>query len=171
MNEPNAGSPSPDELERVVHRLSVVEENLKQLSEERTFLRERIIELMVDAGHKQRDTLVDGQPVVLRVQERRKVRYDEERLRQRLGERYRRILAPDTKKMRKHAKELGPVLEPHLELIGTPTPDLVQAAIADGVVTAAEFRGAFRKDTTRSLYMRRLTSKKTDPNTGENVPY
>ena len=166
-----AGRGSGDELEQAVHRLAEVEENLKQLNEERSFLRERIVELMVDAGTKQRDALVDGEPVVLRVQERRKVKYDEERLRQRLGERYRRILAPDTRKIRKHAKELGPALEPHLELIGTPTPDLVQAAIAEGVVSADEFRGAFRKDTTRSLYMRRLTTKKTDPNTGENVPY
>ena len=171
MEQERPGRVASDELEQAAHRLTEVEQALAQLNEERTFLRERIAELMVDAGQTQRDTLVDGQPVVFRVQTRRKVRYDETKLSQRLGDRYRRILAPDAKKIRKHVDELGSVLAPHLELIGSPTPDRVQAAIAEGVVSADEFRGAFRKETARSLYMRRLAGKKSGPGADENVPY
>lgn len=171
MDETNENAPTPGDLRQTVRRLTEVELILAQAKEERVFLRQRIVELMTADDEQQRQLDLDGQPVVLRVQVKRKVSYDEEKLRERLGERYRRILTPDARKLRKHVMELGPALEPHLELIGSPAPDLVQSAIAEGVVTAAEFKGAFRKDTTRTLSVRRPKPRTAEPTGGENTPY
>jgi hypothetical protein len=73
------------------------------------------------------------------------VEYDEEKLRARLGNRYRTLLEPDLKKLRAELPNLGNELEPLLERIGSPSPERVKAAIEGGTVSSAEFKGAFSK--------------------------
>ncbi len=163
--------PVPDDLLAILRRLNEVDQILEQAKEERVFLRERIVELMAANQQRERRMDVDGQPMMLRVQVRRKVRYDEEVLRERLGDRYRQILAPDARKVRKHAAELGPALDEHLELIGSPTPERVQSAIEGGLVSADEFRGAFKKDTTRVLNVRRAPQKAGEVSADEDRPF
>lgn len=73
------------------------------------------------------------------------VEYDEEKLRTRLGDRYRTLLEPDLKKLRAELPRLGNELEPLLERIGSLSPDKVKAAVEAGTVSADEFKGAFSK--------------------------
>jgi ElaB/YqjD/DUF883 family membrane-anchored ribosome-binding protein len=73
------------------------------------------------------------------------VEYDEDKLRARLGNRYRILLEPDLKKLRAELPNLGNELEPLLERIGSPSPEKVKAAIEGGTVSAGEFKGTFTK--------------------------
>ena len=171
MDRANEIPSVPDDLQAILRRLTEVDQILEQAKEERVFLRERIVELMTANQERQRRIEVDGQPMMLRVHVRRKVRYDEEVLRERLGDRYRQILSPDARKVRKHAAELGDALDEHLELIGSPTPDRVQAAIEGGLVRADEFRGAFRKDTTRVLNVRKAPQRAAEVSADEDRPF
>lgn len=82
--------------------------------------------------------------------------YGEDALHERLGERYRMLLAPDLRKLRAHVDELGQQLTPAMmDKVGSPAPEKVKAAIESGVVRLEEFKGAFRKEETVSVAVAR----------------
>lgn len=143
------------ELEQVLERLDRVDEQLDLLQLDKKQLRERIAELMKQLGH---DRLkVDGGDHItsLRLTRRTAVKYDEELLRERLGERYRSILEPEMKRVRKQMPEIEHLLEPVLDLVGAPTRERVEQQIVGGALSPADFAGAFEKTTTDVLYVQR----------------
>jgi hypothetical protein len=73
------------------------------------------------------------------------IEYNESLLRERLGERYSTILAPDLRKIRLHLDRIESVFSPILDLVGTPAPERVRSAIETGAVNKDEFTGAFKK--------------------------
>lgn len=73
------------------------------------------------------------------------VEYDEETLRQRLGDRYFSLLEPDIRKLRTQLTTLDNELQPLLDRIGSPSADKVKAAVQAGTVSMTEFKGAFTK--------------------------
>jgi hypothetical protein len=80
----------------------------------------------------------------------------EGKLRQRLGDRYRRILAPDMKKIRQNLSRVAELLDPLLETVGSPVPERVKLAIDNGTVRKEEFAGAFKKTTRRIVSVGRV---------------
>ena len=147
------------ELERVLERLDEVDEKIELLQLDKTQLRERIAELMGMLG---RDRIkVDGgdHTTSLRLTRRTHITYDEGVLRERLGDRYRSILEPEMKRIRKHLPEIGHLLEPALDLVGAPTRERVEQQILEGSLSASDFAGAFDKNTTDVLYVRRSVSQ------------
>lgn len=147
------------ELDQLLARLDQVDEQIDLLQLDKRQLRDCIAELMRLQG---RDRLkVEGldHTTSLRLTRRTTVKYDEELLRDRLGDRYRSILEPEMKRVRKHLPEIEHLLEPALDLVGAPSRERVERCILDGTVAAADFAGAFDKNTTDVLYVRRSVSQ------------
>lgn len=136
-------------------RYSEIEQKLAALNEEREQIRTQIKSHLLGTG---RHFLVAHQPnesFEIEVKHRVNVTYDEAKLKQRLGERYRLILEPDLKKLRQNLPQLKPALTPYLELIGSPTKERVQEKITSGEMQLDDFRGAFEKTSVDTLYIRR----------------
>jgi len=150
-----APSLSP-ELAAALRRYLELQQAEQRLRAEKAALQEQL------AGHMagQRLTywypVLDGQPLKVRSVATAVVEYDEAALRARLGPRYTAILAPDLKKLRRHLPELGAALAPVLDLVGAPAPDRVKAAIAQGLVRAEDFAGAFTKTVKRQFAVSRV---------------
>lgn len=74
------------------------------------------------------------------------IEYNEELLRERLGEeKYRSILSVDWKCVRENFEKLKPFMTPVIELVGVPSADKVKAGIESGALDRAAFSGAFVK--------------------------
>ena len=101
-----------------------------------------------------RDTVIGDTCLRAAVRTSTVVDYDEEGLRLRLGPRYKTVLEPDIKKIRKNLAELQPVLEPHLDTIGSVSRDLVQQNILSGELSSADFAGLFSKREKNVLYVK-----------------
>ncbi len=142
MNE--AATPTP-ELRDVLLEYEKVQQEEKALSERKAALKEKLAMHMRSLHATEWMPDVDGRLFKVRYRQATSVEYDEEALRQRLGDRYRHVLGPDPRKVRRHLDEIAPLLEPSLEIIGSPVPNKVKEAIATGVVSADEFKGAFTK--------------------------
>jgi len=143
------------ELEKTLSRYLEIQQEERRLAEEKNRLREVLMAHMDRTGRNFWFPVLAGQELKVRYSSTTQVRYDEELLRQRLAERYVRVLAPDPRKVREHLAEVEPCLEPVLAIIGSPTPDKVRAAILAGVVAKEEFRGAFEKSLKRLLVVSR----------------
>jgi hypothetical protein len=149
------GTPLSPELGKTLARYLEIQQEERRLAEEKNRLRDVLAAHMDKMGRSLWFPIVAGQELKVRYNSVPQVLYNEELLRQRLGERYVRILAPDPKKLREHLAEIEPDLEPLLPLIGSPTPDKVRAAVEAGVVAKEEFRGAFEKSLKRILAVSR----------------
>ncbi len=136
--------PSP-ELTAVLREYEEIQREEKALKERKTALKDKLAAHMQALRATEWMPQVDGRSFKVRYRETVVINYDEETLRQRLGERYRQVLGPDLRKLRHHLDEVAPLLEPQLGIIGSPVPDKVKAAIASGLVSADEFKGAFEK--------------------------
>ena len=132
-----------------------IEETLKeytQLQQEEQALKERKHALQEKLkAHLRSDQQniwypeIDGARLKVSYRSVPQVEYDEEKLRERLGDRYSILLEPDIKKLRAELPNLGNELEPLLDRIGSPSPEKVKAAVESGTVSADEFKGAFTK--------------------------
>lgn len=69
------------------------------------------------------------------------------------------VLAPDLKKIRHCLTDLTPVLAPVLDRVGSPDPDKVRAAVERGIVTTADFTGAFQKNVRRVVSVARVRTE------------
>ena len=156
------------ELDRLTAQLEVVEQQLKQLAEDKQQIRDRITELLLLLGTDKLQVDLDDCSVNLKLTRRVRVQYDEQVLQQRLGDRYRSILAPDMKRMRKHMGEIEHLLEPAMDLIGAPSRDRVELCVQAGTMSVSDFVGAFDKQTTTTLYVRRARPRKEDD---QDAPY
>jgi hypothetical protein len=135
----------PPAVEQLLLRYLEIQENQRQLDEEKARLRDQLAEYLRDWQAPFWHPVVGGQPLKVRVKRDTEVVYQEELLRQRLGERYALILRPDPAKLRKHLTEITGCLQPVLDLVGSPHRDAVRDAIGNGTVRKEEFAGAYEK--------------------------
>ena len=150
------------ELGHVLSRYLAIQQEERRLAEEKRSLQDVLMRHMHGMGRDFWYPVVGGQDLKVRYTATPQVRYDEERLRQRLGDRYVHILGPDPRKLRAHLAEIEPLLEPMLPVIGSPTPDKVRSAIASGIVAKEEFQGAFEKSVKRTLIVSRAKPLDTE---------
>jgi hypothetical protein len=133
------------EIERLLGRYLQIQDETRRLDEEKGRLKGRL------AGHLAGFTepfwfpVVAGQALKIRVHHDTDFTYNEELLRQRLGERYPQILKPDPTKVRRHLAEVEELLRPALDLVGSPHRDQVRLAVERGAVPKDAFAGAFEK--------------------------
>ncbi len=146
------------ELAAALRRYLEIQRDEQRLQEEKETLRETIGGFMTQRRLEWWYPEVDGQPLKVRFHESAAFEYDEAILRDRLGERYAVILAPDLRKIRRCLPEIGPALAPLMDKIGSPSPDKIRAAIEQGTVRREEFTGAFKKTTKRLVAVMRKRS-------------
>ena len=143
------------ELETVLHEYRENERKLDALTEEKQRLRERIQRLLRAMGKACYDATLGDEQLVLSLKTRTEVQYDEERLRQKLGQRYHLILEPDVKKIRRSLSALRTALSPYLDRIGSPSRELVRKRILSGELAQEDFQGTFEKTEKTTLYVKK----------------
>ena len=150
--EPDTAMPA--ETANAIRRYMEIQREMSRLEQEKEELRNLIAkELEGRVPASWRPTL-DAKPLVVMHGFRTTVKYDEDILRERLGDRYREILEIDGTKIRKNRELVRPLLESVLDQVGTPQASRVESAIRSGAVTADEFRGAFKKTATPFVSIR-----------------
>ena len=144
----------PAETAQAIRRYMEIQREMARLEQEKEELRNLIAkELDGQVPASWRPTL-DAKPLVVMHGYRTTVKYEEDILRERLGDRYHEILEIDGTKIRKNRELVRPYLEAVLDQVGTPQAARVEAAIRSGTVTPDEFRGAFRKTVTPFVSIR-----------------
>ena len=135
------------EIEEVLKEYTALQQEEQTLKERKHALQEKL------KAHLRTDDKniwypeVDGVRLKVSYRSTSNVEYDEELLRQRLGEHYNSLFEPDIKKLRTELPNLGNERAPLLNRIGSPSPDKVKAAVENRAVSADEFKGAFTKTT------------------------
>ena len=162
---------TPTDLTALVLQLDELEGQLKQLNERKKELREQLKGALQRAGLREHATPMGDHTIRLKLRQTVKVRYDEEVLKQRLGERYSLLLEPDARRMRKHMDVVAPLLDPVLDLVGTPSRDLVAQLVKEGTFSVEDFAGAFEKEKKATLYVQRVKPRATGPTEDERKPY
>ena len=157
--------PTP-ELRQILLEYEDIQRQERALRDQKEALREKLVTHMRSLQAAEWTPEIDGRPFKVRYRHSASVEYDEELLRQRLGDRYRQVLGPDPRKVRRHLDEVAHLLEPSLDIVGSPMPDKVKAAIASGLVSADEFKGAFNK--TQKDYI--AVSQPTRPSAAASNP-
>ena len=151
-NEPDTAIPA--ETAQAIRRYMEIQREMARLEQEKEDLRNLIVkELEGQVPGSWRPTL-DSKPLIVMHGYRTTVKYDEALLKERLGRRYYEILELDGTKIRKNRELVRPYLEAVMDQIGTPQATRVESAIRAGIVTAEEFRGAFKKTTTPFVSIR-----------------
>ena len=164
-------TPTPVDISGLVQQLDEVEGHLKQLNEHKKELREQLTDALKQAGLKEHATPMGDHTIRLKLRQSVKVCYDEELLKERLGERYSLLLEPDARRMRKHMDVIAPLLDPVLDLVGTPSRDLVAAHVKEGTFSIDDFAGAFDKEKKATLYVQRVKPRAPGPTADEEKPY
>lgn len=146
------------EIESLLQEYLALQDEEKRIKETKARLKDEIAGYM--AEHKQSVWVphVNDQPVRVTCRRTVRVAYDEPLLRERLGERYVRLLRPDPRKLRKELDTIEPLLAGVMDRVGSPDPDRVRRAIESGEATIEEFRDAFRK--TEAVYV--TVSRRSD---------
>lgn len=134
-----------EELLSVLSRYLAIQQEERRLQEEKDGLQKRLADYMEAGGMGQWFPEVGGQRLLVRYRKTVRVEYDEEMLRARLGDRYRALLRPDIRKIKRNLEAVEPSLSGVLELVGSPAPEKVKEAVASGRVKVEEFAGAFTK--------------------------
>jgi hypothetical protein len=142
MNEP--------EFDAAVARYLEIQAARDALENERRELADRLGEHLASLGASRFERVLGSRLVAITRRETVRVRYDEELLRARLGERYGRILAFDPKKAKTCSDRLREWLGDRFAEVGTPDREKVRDLIESGEATAREFSGAFHREV-RSL--------------------
>jgi len=147
MSEPYEGKPElTPEIEATLKRYRAVQEEQKRLGEEKQELKQKILDHISTRSNMQWLVDVGGERLKIVSRPESVVKYDEDVLRQRLGNRYRAILSPDMKKIKAELPKATQLLDPIIEEIGSPDAEKVKKAFQDGVVAKEEFAGAFEKE-------------------------
>ncbi len=167
--EPDTAMPDtamPAETAQAIRRYIEIQREMARLEQEKEDLRHLIVkELEGQVPGSWRPTL-DAKPLIVMHGYRTTVKYDEALLKERLGRRYYEILELDGTKIRKNRELVRPYLEAVMDQIGTPQATRVESAIRAGIVTAEEFRGAFKKTTTPFVSIRVDTAPGASTSTG-----
>lgn len=155
--------------EEAIRRYQQIQREIARLEQERERLRDLLVkELDGKFPSKWRST-IDGKPILIVHEYKTSVRYDEPLLKERLGIRYVDILEIDGAKIRKNRELVRPLLASVLDKIGTPAASRVEAAVKSGLVSAADFQGAFHKVVTPYISIR--ADKPRSAPSALDVPY
>lgn len=146
----------PDELQAVLKEYSKLQGEERAIRERKSELQALLAAHMQSLNAAEWLPTVDGQLYKVRYRKSVRVDYDEALLSERLGDRYAALLRPDIKKMRAQLDALEPHLKDALDLIGSPDPGKVKAAIESGLASTEEFKGAFEKKETVQVSVTRL---------------
>ena len=139
------GTTLTPEIEKLLGRYLQIQDETRRLDEEKARLKERLAGHLADFTEPFWCPVVAGQGLRIRVQHVTDFNYNEELLRQRLGERYLQILKPDPAKLRRNLSAVEDLLRPALDLVGSQQRDQVRAAVERGDVPKDAFAGAFEK--------------------------
>lgn len=134
------------EVQDALRRYLAIQQEERRLREEKKALQQILIARLGGPESQTWYPELDGERLRVRFLHSVVIRYDETLLRSRLGARYPMILAPDPYKVRRHLPELAGILEPVLDLVGSPHPDKVRQAVQQRLVTVQQFEGAFTKE-------------------------
>lgn len=156
-------SPSHQDLDDLLLRYDTVLQQLDALQEQKDELRREIQERMLADGRAGAEIESGGKVLKATVRTRRVVEYDEVLLRERLGERYRLVLAPDMRKIKANLEAVEPLIGPLIEQCGSPSQERVREAIESGALQREDFRGAFSSEERSTLYVRRQASRGDPP--------
>jgi seryl-tRNA(Sec) selenium transferase len=149
----------PSEIESALKRYLEIQHEEQRLKREKADLQEKIGEFMAGLKKKYWYPALDGVTLKVRYRETSVIEYDESLLRERLGERYAAIVAPDSRKIRLHLDQIESLFTPILDLVGTPAPERVRSAIETGIVNKDEFTGAFKKTVKSYVAVSKATAK------------
>ena len=158
------GTPQlPAEVEATLVRYLAIQEEERRLDEEKATLRDRLARHLQDYQDPFWFPTVAGQALKVRVRHDTEVRYNEEILRERLGDSYRLILRPDPAKIRRNLARVESLLQPALDLVGSPDREQVRLAVEKGTVPREAFAGAFEKRNRTSITVTRLRADEGRP--------
>ena len=138
---------SPEMVSLLNHYLDV-QKREQQLREEKSALQNKLAAFMSQHQLGLWFPEMEGQRLKVRYRETVRIEYDEPRLRERLGDRFKLILEPDIKKIRECLPDLMPLLNTVIEKVGAPSPNKVREAIEKGLIQKDEFSGTFKKNVT-----------------------
>jgi hypothetical protein len=153
------------EIEEALKRYIDIQAEQTRLQEEKARLQERLKSFLAPTGGTQWQVALADERLKVIYREKTDVEYDEDVLRERLGDRYRMILSPDVRKIKAALGGLKGALEPYLPQIGSPDSSKVRDAVQSGLVTTDEFHGAFVKRRRQTVAVTRLRERedKTPP--------
>ncbi len=144
-----------EDLQALLREYRQVEAEIDAMEADRQSLRLRIQEVMTAAGHDTESVTVDDETLFLVLEHRSEISYQEDTLRERLGEKYIGILDPDPRKLRRCPPEVRVALEPYLDRIGSPSRQRIRQAIETGALQASLFEGAYEKKRKTILYVKK----------------
>ena len=137
------GNVNKDEVRELLNRYVSIQRKMVEMETEKMQLREKL-EMLFPEGSSLTDCDL-GQCKVSR-REVCEIEYNEELLRERLGEeKYRSILSVDWKRVCANFEKLEPFMTSVIDLVGVPSADKVKAGIESGALDRAAFSGAFVK--------------------------
>ena len=170
----NSGRAEADTVSRfdsdgAIRRYQQIQQEIARLEEEREQLRDLLVKELDGKFPSKWHSTIDGKPILVVHEYKTSVRYDEPLLRERLGTRYMDILEIDGAKIRKNRELVRPLLASVLDKIGTPAASRVEAAVKSGLVSAADFQGAFHKVVTPYISIR--ADKPRSAPSALDVPY
>ena len=131
-----------------IRRYLEIQKTMAELEEERKRLREQLVKELEGRVPARWFAVVDGRKFAISHKYKVDVKYDEQLLQVRLGDKYKEILEIDAKKVRKNREIVRQLLDPIMLTIGTPTAARVKSTIVSGLVDTKSFYGAFQKTST-----------------------
>jgi len=133
------------QIETVLRRYMDIQEEERRIQEEKRTLQLTLFEYLKGAPGREWHVKVADRRVKVIHEESTRVKYDEELLATRLGDRYPEILSVDPKKLRDNEQLIEPYLRPVLPQIGSPDRDKIRKGIEAGLFSNEDFKGAFVK--------------------------
>ncbi|RPI25530.1 MAG: hypothetical protein EHM61_14145 [Acidobacteria bacterium] len=133
------------EIAAVLARYVEIQAEERKIEQEKHSLQRRLASHLKGFRGRYWFTEVGNRRLRITYNESLKVEYEEEALRQRLGDRYNEILSIDWTKLKGRADLIETLLHPHLSEIGSPDREKIRSAIAEGRFTVEDFRGTFTK--------------------------
>jgi hypothetical protein len=158
-NDSGSGGSTALALRESIKEYEALENQLAELTGRKKQLRERIKSELETLGTTAWSTTVGAHHYSIRVSGSKKVSYDERRLQEILGARYRDVLKPDATRINRNLDQLRGVLEPFLEIVGKPSDQLIARAVNAGVLTSENLESAVRAVKPPTLF---VTRKKLD---------
>lgn len=156
----DAGEVEMQDLQSLLERVLTLRQEIGQLEREEQDVREQVGAWMRANGRQLINAQTSAGMLKVRRDERVKITYDEELIRQRLGQAvFLQLLSPDWQKARREATSLPEWLGSHYAAIAALDRHKVKAAVESGQVDAAAFAGAFTRESKEIVSITRLQAK------------
>ena len=147
------------EITEALKRYIDIQAEQARLQDEKSQLQETLKAFLAPTGGTQWQVALADSRLKVVYREKTDVEYNEDVLRQRLGERYKMILSPDVRKIKTGLAGLKGALDPYLQQIGSPDSEKVREAVQSGLIATDEVRGAFVKHRRQSVAVTRLRER------------